>query len=132
MEKTSFKNVDEYIASFPENLRTLLEEMRTTIKKAAPKAEEVISYQMPAYKHFGILVYFAGHNNHIGFYPTASGIEAFKKELSIYKGAKGSVQFPLDKPLPSVLITKMVKFKLKENEQKAEGKKLKIKAEDKR
>jgi uncharacterized protein YdhG (YjbR/CyaY superfamily) len=77
-------------------------------------------------------VYFAGHNNHIGFYPTASGIEAFKKELSIYKGAKGSVQFPLDKPLPSVLITKMVKFKLKENEQKAEGKKLKIKAEDKR
>jgi uncharacterized protein YdhG (YjbR/CyaY superfamily) len=132
MEKTSFKNVDEYIASFPENLRTLLEEMRTTIKKAAPKAEEVISYQMPAYKHLGILVYFAGYKNHIGFYPTASGIEAFKKELSIYKGAKGSVQFPLDKPLPSVLITKMVKFKLKENEQKAEGKKLKIKAEDKR
>jgi uncharacterized protein YdhG (YjbR/CyaY superfamily) len=132
MEKTSFKNVDEYIASFPENLRTLLEEMRTTIKKTAPKAEEVISYQMPAYKHLGILVYFAGYKNHIGFYPTASGIEAFKKELSIYKGAKGSVQFPLDKPLPSVLITKMVKFKLKENEQKAEGKKLKVKAEDKR
>jgi uncharacterized protein YdhG (YjbR/CyaY superfamily) len=130
MEKTSFKNVDEYIASFPENLRTLLEEMRTTIKKAAPKCEEVISYQMPAYKYFGILVYFAGYKNHIGFYPTASAIEAFKKELSIYKGAKGSVQFPLDKPLPEDLITKIVKFKLKENEQKTEGKKPKGKAEE--
>jgi len=122
MEKNNFKNVEEYISGFPRNVRTLLEQMRTTIKKAAPKCEEVISYQMPAYKYFGILVYFAGYKNHIGFYPTASAIEAFKKELSIYKGAEGSVQFPLDKPLPSVLITKMVKFKLKENEQKAKAK----------
>jgi uncharacterized protein YdhG (YjbR/CyaY superfamily) len=125
MENTSFKNVDEYISAFPENIQQLLEEMRTTIKKAAPKAEEVISYQIPAYKHSGILVYFAAYKNHIGFYPTASGIEAFKKELSIYKGAKGSVQFPLDKPLPKSLIIRMVKFRLKENELKAQGKKQK-------
>lgn len=122
MEKTSFKNVDEYISGFPENVRALLEQMRTTIKKAAPQAEEVISYQMPAYKYFGILVYFAGYKNHIGFYPTASGIEVFKNELSMYKGAKGSVQFPLDKPLPVALITKIVKFKLNQNMQKAESK----------
>jgi uncharacterized protein YdhG (YjbR/CyaY superfamily) len=127
MEKTSFKNVDEYISGFPENLRTPLEEMRTTIKKAAPKCEEVISYQMPAYKYFGILVYFAGYKNHIGFYPTASGIEVFKNELSKYKGAKGSVQFPLDKPLPGALISKIVKFKLKENIRKAETKMQKAK-----
>jgi|SRR6185312_5430131 len=130
MEKTSFKNVDEYISGFPENLRTLLEQMRTAIKKAAPKAEEVISYQIPAYKYFGILVYFAGYKNHVGFYPTASAIKAFKKELSIYKGGKGSVQFPLDKPLPAVLITKIVKFKLKENEQKAEGIRQKVKGKN--
>jgi uncharacterized protein YdhG (YjbR/CyaY superfamily) len=127
MEKTSFKNVDEYISGFPENVIALLEEMRTTIKKAAPKAEEVISYQMPAYKYFGILVYFAGYKNHIGFYPTASGIEVFKNELSKYKGAKGSVQFPLDKPLPGALISKIVKFKLKENIRKAETKMQKAK-----
>ena len=77
--------------------------------KAAPDAEEVISYQMPAYKYYGMLVYFAAYENHIGFYPTASGIETFKKELSIFKGAKGSVQFPLDKPLPFRLITQIVK-----------------------
>lgn len=128
MEKTSFKNVDEYISGFPENVIPLLEEMRTTIKEAAPKAEEVISYQMPAYKYFGILVYFAAYKNHIGFYPTASGIEAFKNELSKYKAAKGSVQFPLDKPLPRTLISKIVKFKVKQNVSKAESKMQKAKA----
>jgi uncharacterized protein YdhG (YjbR/CyaY superfamily) len=122
MEKTNFKNVAEYISLFPENVRPLLQQMHVTILKAAPKAEEVISYQMPAYKYFGILVYFAGYKNHIGFYPTASGIEVFKKELSVYKGAKGSVQFPLDKPLPVSLITKIVKFKLKENVEKEKSK----------
>jgi uncharacterized protein YdhG (YjbR/CyaY superfamily) len=127
MEKTNFKNVAEYISLFPENVRPLLQQMHVTILKAAPKAEEVISYQMPAYKYFGILVYFAGYKNHIGFYPTASGIEAFKKELSVYKGAKGSVQFPLDKPLPVALISKIVKFKLKENIRKAETKMQKAK-----
>jgi uncharacterized protein YdhG (YjbR/CyaY superfamily) len=122
MEKTNFKNVAEYISLFSENVRPLLQQMHVTILKAAPKAEEVISYQMPAYKYFGILVYFAGYKNHIGFYPTASGIEVFKKELSVYKGAKGSVQFPLDKPLPVSLITKIVKFKLKENVEKEKSK----------
>jgi len=124
MEKNNFKNVEEYISGFPRNVRTLLEQMRTTIKKAAPEAQEVISYQMPAYKCFGALAYFAGYKSHIGFYPTASGIKAFKKELSIYKGAKGSVQFPLDKPLPVSLITKIVKFKVKQNVEKAESKNL--------
>lgn len=123
MEKVNFKNAGEYISLFPENVRILLQQMRETIKKAAPQAEEVISYRMPAYKYFGMLVYFAGYKNHIGFYPTASGIEAFKNELSIYKGAKGSVQFPLGKPLPLALISKIVKFKVKENIRKAESKK---------
>ena len=110
-------SIDEYIASFPDNTQTILEQVRTAIKKAAPEAEEVISYSMPAFKLNGILVYFAAHNKHIGLYPTASGIEAFKKELSIYKGAKGSVQFPFHKPLPIELIMKIVKFRVKENMQ---------------
>ena len=111
--------VDAYIAGFPKDAQTLLEQLRTAIMKAAPDAEEVISYQMPAYKYFGMLVYFAGYKNHIGFYPGAAGIETFKKELSIYKGAKGSVQFPLDKPLPIQLIAKIVAFRGKENLKRA-------------
>jgi uncharacterized protein YdhG (YjbR/CyaY superfamily) len=118
-------NVDDYIAAFPIDTQKLLEQMRATIKKAAPKAEEVISYGMPAYKSNGMLVYFAGHKNHIGFYPTSSGIANFQKELSMYKGAKGSVQFPLDKTLPLSLISKIVKFRLNENSDKANSKKLK-------
>jgi len=110
--------VDQYIAGFPEITKPLLEKMRATIKKAAPLAEEVISYQMPAYKLQGMLVYFAGCKNHIGFYPTASGIATFKKELSAYKGSKGAVKFPLNKPLPLGLITKIVKFRVKENIEK--------------
>ena len=115
-------NVDEYIAGFPGDIQTILEQVRTAIRKAAPKAEEVISYQMPAFKLHGMLVYFAGYKNHIGFYPTSSGIKAFTKELSVYKGAKGSVQFPLDKPLPLGLITQIVKFRVAENLQKANAK----------
>lgn len=117
-------NIDDYISAFPFDTQKLLEQMRSTIKKAAPKAEEVISYGMPAFKLNGMLVYFAGYKNHIGFYPTSSGIANFKKELSMYKGAKGSVQFPLDKPLPLALISKIVKFRLAENSEKAKtGKK---------
>lgn len=108
-------DTDQYIAGFPKETRELLEQVRAAIKKAAPDAEELISYQMPAYKYHGMLVYFAGYKKHIGFYPTASGIAAFKKELSVYKGARGSVQFPLDKPLPIQLITKIVAFRVKEN-----------------
>lgn len=93
--------------------------MRQTIRQAAPKAEEVISYQMPAFKFYGMLVYFAGFNNHIGFYPTTSAINKFKKELSAYAGAKGTVRFPLDEPLPLKLVERIVKFRVKENAAKA-------------
>ena len=117
------KNVDEYILAFPKEVQRLLEELRATIKKAAPGAEEVISYQMPAFKFHGMLVYFAGYKNHIGFYPTPSGIEAFRKELSVYKGAKGSVQFPINSPLPSNLISKIVKYRVRENLERANAKK---------
>jgi uncharacterized protein YdhG (YjbR/CyaY superfamily) len=112
---TKFDNIDKYIAGFPEETQELLEQIRITIRKAAPEAEEVISYQMAAFRFHRILVYFAGFKNHIGFYPGASGIEAFKKELSVYKSGKGSVQFPLDKPIPTELITRIVKFRVNEN-----------------
>jgi len=112
-------NIDEYISGFPKETQKILEQLRATIKKTAPNADEVISYSIPAFKLNGMLVWFAAYSNHIGFYPRGSGIEAFKKELSIYKGAKGSVQFPLDKPLPSGLIAKIVKFRVTENLQKA-------------
>jgi uncharacterized protein YdhG (YjbR/CyaY superfamily) len=120
---TKPKNIDEYIGCYPKEIQKLLEQLRSTIKKAAPNAVEIISYGMPAFKQNGMLVWFAAHTKHIGFYPGASGIEAFKQELSVYKGAKGSVQFPLDKPLPSGLITRIVKFRVTENIQKAELKK---------
>lgn len=124
MDKTRLaKNVDEYIVSFPPATKAALENVRKTIKKAAPNAEEFISYAMPAYKYKGVLVYFAGYKNHIGFYGTPSGHEAFKKELSVYKSGKGSVQFPLDKPLPLKLITQIVQFRVKQNEEKTTGKK---------
>jgi len=115
-------NIDEYITSFPIEIQKLLEQFRATIKKVAPQATEAISYGIPAFKLNGMLVWFAAHTNHIGFYPRASAIKVFEKELSIYKGAKGSVQFPLDKPLPVRLITKIVKFRVEENLQKAKKK----------
>ncbi len=116
-------NVDEYISGFPKDTQTTLEQIRRIIKKAAPGAEELISYGMPAFKLNGMLIYYAAYSNHIGFYPTPSGIKAFKKKLSIYKGAKGSVQFPLDKPMPLGLITDIVKFRVAENLQNAKNKK---------
>src|SRR5882757_9693943 len=116
------KDVNEYIAAYPKETQKLIKQFRSTIKKAAPKAEEVISYGMPAYKLNGVLAWFAAHSKHIGFYPRVSGIEAFKKELSIYKGAKGSVQFPLDKPLPLGLVTRIVKFRAKENLERQKAK----------
>ena len=119
----SAKNTDEYIAAFAEDKAVILEKFRTTIKKAAPSAEEVISYGIPAFKFHGLLVWFAGHSKHIGFYPRVSAIEAFKKELSAYKGAKGSVQFPFDKPVPFGLVTKIVKFRVRENLEKEKKKK---------
>jgi len=112
------KSIEEYIASFPKDVQQILEEVRAIIKKAAPGATELISYNMPAFKLNRILVYYGAHTNHIGLYPTASGIEAFKKEISAYKWAKGSVQFPFDKPMPVDLITRIVKFRVVENLQK--------------
>lgn len=123
MKTVSINSVDGYIAGFPPKTKVLLEKLRAAIQKAAPKAEEVISYQMPAYKLDGMLVYFAGYDKHIGFYPMPSAIAAFQKEIAGYKQAKGSVQFPLDKPLPLALVTKMVKFRVKENLEKAKAKK---------
>lgn len=122
MKKIPAKNIDEYILVFPKDVQKRLEEIRTTIQKAAPEAEETINYAIPTFTLNGNLVHFAGFKNHIGFYPAPSGIEAFKKELSVYEGAKGSVQFPLDKPLPLGLVTKIVKFRVKENLEKASAK----------
>lgn len=110
--------IDKYISGFPTEIKIKLEEIRNIIKKAAPGATEIISYKMPAYKLKGVLVYFAGYQNHIGFYPTGSGIRAFQHEFGDYKWSKGAVQFPLDKPLPEKLITRMVKFRVKEDKSK--------------
>ncbi len=108
MATTKPKNIDEYIAGFPKDIQTILKQIRATIKKAAPDAEETISYAIPTFTLKGrYLVHFAGYKNHIGFYPAPRGNEAFKKELSVYKGGKGTVQFPLDKPMPLNLIIKI-------------------------
>jgi len=109
------KNIDEYIAGFPPEIQEILEKIRLTIRKAAPKAEEAISYMIPTFKLNGNLVHFAAYKRHIGFYPAPRGNEAFKKELSAYGGGKGTVQFRLDKPIPYALIRKIVKFRVKEN-----------------
>jgi len=116
---TKFKNIDDYFAAFPAGTKAILKELRKTIKTAAPAAEEVISYNMPALQQDGILVYYAAYKAHIGFYPTPSAIEAFKKELSKYESSKGAVRFPLDQPLPLSLITRIVKFRIKLNQEKA-------------
>lgn len=119
MENIKPQSVDEYIAAFPNDTQKLLEEIRSVIKKAAPEAEETINYAMPTFKLHGNLVHFAAYKNHIGLYPAPNGIDAFKDELSVYKGAKGSVQFPLNKPMPLDLISRIVKFRVKENLEKA-------------
>lgn len=123
MKSTSmkFKTVDEYIATFPENIQVILETMRSTIKQAAPKAEEVISYNMPAFKFHGMLVFYAAYKKHIGFYPT-SIIRFFKDDLVAYKTSKGAVQFPIDKVLPIRLIKNIVKCKVRTNLEKAKAK----------
>ena len=118
MKSKAPKDINGYIAGFPEETQVILEKLRRTIRKAAPEAQEVISYQMPAFKYQGILVYFAAYKNHIGFYPTSTGIAAFKKELSAYQTSKGTVRFPIDKPLPLDLTSKIVKFRVKENLQR--------------
>jgi uncharacterized protein YdhG (YjbR/CyaY superfamily) len=122
---TKFKNVDEYIIVFPKETQKILEQIRETVKKAAPDAEEIISYGMPSYKQKGRLLYFAAFKNHIGFYPMTTGIEAYKDRLFDYKWAKGSIQFPIDKPMPLELIAKIVKFRVNENLEKSNNTKKK-------
>ncbi|MFC3559801.1 iron chaperone [Pedobacter jamesrossensis] len=112
-------DVESYIAGFPKETQELLEQMRQAIKKIAPKATEKIGYGIPTFVLNGNLVHYAGYKNHIGFYPGAGSIEQFKEELSIFKSAKGSVQFPLDKPLPLGLVSKITEFRVAQNEQKA-------------
>lgn len=121
--KIALTTIDEYILQFPAEVQVILQELRQVIKETAPEAQEIISYQMPTFYLKGNLVHFAAYKKHIGFYPTPTGIEAFKDELSIYKGAKGSVQFPVDRPIPFNLIRKIVKFRVDENLKKAEEKK---------
>jgi uncharacterized protein YdhG (YjbR/CyaY superfamily) len=122
MQRIKFEDIDSYIGSFPESTRKILEQLRKAIRKAAPDAKETINYGIPTFTLKGNLVHFAAFQNHIGFYPTPSGIETFKKELSVYEGAKGSVKFPIDKPLPFDLISRIVEFRVKESLEKARPK----------
>jgi uncharacterized protein YdhG (YjbR/CyaY superfamily) len=124
MEETLMtdKSIDEYISKFPPEVQTILKMLKNVIKEAAPDADEKISYQMPTFVLNGNLVHFAAYKNHIGFYPTPSGIDTFKHELSEYKTSKGAVQFPLGKPIPYDLISQMVTFRVAENKRKVEGK----------
>jgi uncharacterized protein YdhG (YjbR/CyaY superfamily) len=117
------KTVDEYIEGFPQSTQEILQQIRASIKSTAPQAEETISYGMPAYKLHGVLVYFASYEKHIGFYATPTGHTQFAKELSGYKQGKGSVQFPLDQPMPLDLIEQIVKFRVEENMSKNQKKK---------
>lgn len=120
--ETKFTSIDEYIESFPPETQKILKEIRATIKASAPQAEEKISYQMPTFFLNGNLIHFAAFKNHIGLYPTPSGTEAFKEEIAKYKAAKGSIQLPLDEPMPLKLISRIVKFRVAENLQKVKAK----------
>ena len=113
--------IDQYVEGFPPEIQVILSKLRAAVKKAAPQATEKISFQMPAFHFNGNLVYFAAFKNHIGFFPTSSGVAAFQKELAKYATSKGTVHFPLDKPLPLDLIKRIVKFRVKENSQKKEN-----------
>ncbi len=121
-DKAGFGSIDEYIATFPEETQKILQEIRATIKTAAPEAEEKISYQMPTFYLNGNLIHFAAFKNHIGLYPTPSGTEEFKAQLSIYESGKGSIRLPIDQPMPLKLIGEIVRFRVSENKKKAEEK----------
>ena len=118
--------IDEYIAGFPPDVQKILEKVRSTIRKAAPDAEEAIKYQIPTFTLNGNLVHFAAFKRHIGFYPAPRGLQKFKTELSAYEGGKGSVRFPLDKPMPLALIGKIVRFRVKNNREKANKQRLEV------
>jgi uncharacterized protein YdhG (YjbR/CyaY superfamily) len=116
------KNLDDYISDFPPDVREILEQVRETVRQAAPDAEETIKYDMPAFVLHGNLVYFAAFKNHIGFYPAPTGIPEFEKDLSVYKTGKGSVQFPFNKPMPLRLIARIVKWRIKKSFENMEKK----------
>jgi uncharacterized protein YdhG (YjbR/CyaY superfamily) len=119
MLKQTFKTIDEYHALFPDEAVEMMEQLRSLIRETAPKAEEVISYNMPAFKQNGVLVYYAANKSHIGFYPTASPIVVFKEELKKYKTSKGAIQFPIGEPIPKTLVRKIVKYRIQEDKEKA-------------
>ncbi|MDQ6780879.1 MAG: DUF1801 domain-containing protein [Candidatus Eremiobacteraeota bacterium] len=121
--KRSFETIDQYIEPLPADVQRRLEQLRQAIHSAAPQAREAISYGIPAFRLNGTLVYFGAFKNHIGFYPTSSGIRAFQKQLSPYKLTRGAVQFPLDKPIPVALVKSIVRFRGVENAKKAAKKK---------
>lgn len=124
-EQGTPKDIDEYIAGFPPEVQETLQQIRRTIREAAPDAQEKISYQMPTFALKGNLVHFAAYKGHIGFYPTPSGIERFKDALSAYELSKGTVRFPLDGPIPFELIGEIVRFRVRENLERAEAKRKK-------
>jgi uncharacterized protein YdhG (YjbR/CyaY superfamily) len=117
-----FKTVDEYLSTLPANTKSIFEELRKTIKEAAPQAEELISYNIPAFKLHGGLIWYAAWKEHISLYPRTSRMEAFIKELSEYEGSKGTIKFPIDRPIPFALISKIVKFRVQENLEKVKTK----------
>jgi uncharacterized protein YdhG (YjbR/CyaY superfamily) len=123
--RISANNIDEYIAGFPDDVQAILQHIRATIREAAPDVQETINYGIPTFTLYGNLVHFAAFKKHIGFYPTPSGIEKFKAELAVYESAKGSVQFPLDQPIPYELIERMVTFRVHENQGKKAAKRKK-------
>lgn len=121
-DRAEFTTIDEYIAMFPAETQSLLAELRATIRAAAPKAQEKISYRMPTFAQAGNLVHFAAHKEHIGFYPAPSAIEAFRDELAPFESSKGAVRFPIDRPLPLDLVRRIVEFRVDENLRQAEQK----------
>jgi uncharacterized protein YdhG (YjbR/CyaY superfamily) len=123
--RSTAQNIDEYIAGFPAEVQEILQKIRSLIRAAAPQAQEAMNYSIPTFTLNGNLVHFAAFDKHIGFYPTPSGIEHFKHEIAIYKSAKGSVQFPLNQPMPYDLIRRMVEFRVQESLDKANAKKKK-------
>lgn len=118
MQKKQCHTIDEYIESFPMSIQIKLQELRRTIQEAAPEAEEAISYQMPTFKLNGNLVHFAAYKRHIGFYPTPSAIHAFKDDLAAFKLSKGTIQFPLEQPIPQALVSRIVRYRVNEQKQK--------------
>jgi len=116
--KKQFETIDEYVAAFPQNVQNILQELRQTIRDSAPNAKEAISYQIPTFKLNGNLIHFAAYKHHIGFYPTPSAIKEFSKELSQYETSKGTVKFPLNKPIPLTLVKRIVKYRVKEKLEK--------------